>query len=594
MFPAALLAVIIFPIQATEPTSKTVSSVEIVGGQVAIALQTKAGETLDPAKLSADVKSLWRSGRFSDIRAETEEDGGAVRVVFRVRNEKTLRLRKVEVKPPTPGIELQLKPDSEITALEAHEVGVGVRKRLESVGYPFAKVDAKLLPVGSGRADLQVLIDQGRRVEVAGVTLTGHLGAPGEDARKALKWTGGTTIVPPIPGIWNGWRLQSNYTESGVEYDLSNLQSFYYTRGYFDASVKADPVDISAAKTSLSYNIQAGPRYAIRSLNLFSVDGFRQISPGPTDGFPARDVCNSLIHERRKAERDGVLDFTAKIEVHDVPDADLFGGSQGRRWADLTLTTQRGQSYRIGHIDFRGNRSFSDKTVRRAFVLDEGDLLDEERLRKSLTRINNTGLFQPLSERNVAVNTPPGSDLADILVDLHERKIRRWNLAGPVGPLSIGGPLTLKIGTRLPPWGWRLIELSTYSVSMNFMLYPKAVALLIPGFPHSGFLAAATISRPLLPGEPFLSGFTIAPQLGWEGVLEGYGISKARWLLGALFKSGAPAQPALPVSIVHVAQEGQEEDPVGVLYCEAPKPRLNVVRQVGDLATGVLFSFAPF
>lgn len=594
VFRAVIIAAFISPIQAADPTPRVVSSVQILGGQAAIALQTKAGEALDPAKLSNDVKSLWRSGRFSDIRVETEEDGQGVRVIYRVQNDEILWLRKVEVKPPTPGIDIQLKPDSKMTPVEAHEVGVAIRTRLEGMGYPLAKVDAKLLPVGYGRADLEVLIDQGRRVEVASVTLTGDLGTPVEDARKALRWTRGTTIVPRIPGIWNGWRLPSAYTESGVRYDLSNLQSFYYTRGYFDATVRADPMDLSTAKTSLSVAIQAGPRYAIRSIDVFSIDGLRQLRPAPDAGFPARDVCRALLRERREAERDGVLDFTAKMEVHDVPETAPVDNAGAGKWANLTLTTQRGQAYRIGRIDFRGSRSFSDATVRRAFLLDEGDLLDEELLRKSLDRINNTGLFEPLSERNVAVNTPPGSDHADILLDLHERKLRQWNLSGPAGPMSIGGALKLKIGTRLPPWGWDLIELSTYSVSMNFMLFPKTLAVLMPGLPHSGFLAAATIQRPWLPGEPFLSGFTIAPQLGWVGMAEGYGLSKARWLLGGLFKTGASAEPALPVSIVHAAAEGQAEEPPATLYCEVPKPRMDMVRRAGGLATGLLFSFAAF
>src|SRR5215469_800162 len=68
--------------------SKIVSSVEIPGGQPSESLETKAGDPLDPSKLSNDVKTLWRTGRFSDIRAETEEDGEMVRVVFRAQPNK--------------------------------------------------------------------------------------------------------------------------------------------------------------------------------------------------------------------------------------------------------------------------------------------------------------------------------------------------------------------------------------------------------------------------------------------------------------------------------------------------------------------------
>jgi len=568
---------------------KIVSSVEIPGGQSSESLETKAGDPLDRSKLSNDVKTLWRTGRFSDIRAETEEDGEMVRVVFRAQPNKTLRLRKVEMKPNIPGIEIQLKPGSEITAMDAHEVGEGIRKRLEGEGYPFVKVDAELKPVGSGRADLRVVIDQGRRVDVAGVSLTGDLGAPGEDPRKALHWTTGTRVLPPIPGLWNGWRLHSAYTEGRVQYDLTNLRSFYYSRGYFDASVKAEPADISAGNPNLHFLIQAGPRYSVHSIQFSGANGIRSIPAAAGGGFPEREICKALFEEHRDAERAGILDFTSQIEVRDLPELGGAGKS-----ADLMVTSTRGTPYRIGRIEFRGNRSFSDATIRRAFLLDEGDLLDQGRLRKSLARLNNTGLFEPLSESNVAINTPPGSDRADIFLNLRERKTRFWNLSGPVGPMSIGGSLYFKIGTRLPPWGWRLVELSTYTVSMNFMLIPKSVATLLPGFPSSGFLAAATIQRPLLPGQPIFSGFSIAPQLGWQGMLLGYGFSRARWLVSPWFSS-PPAPPALAVAIVHTTEGGATDaTPTGTLYCEAPKPRFTWARRAGGLATGLMFSLAPF
>lgn len=578
-----------FAVISETAAPKMVSSIEVPGGQSLESLETKAGDPLDPSKLSNDVKTLWRTGRFSDIRAETEEDGEMVRVIFRAQPNKTLRLRKVEMKPNIPGIEIQLKPGSEITALDAHEVGEGVRKRLEGEGYPFVKVDAELTPVGSGRADLRVVIDQGRRVDVAGVSLTGDLGAPGEDPRKALHWTTGTRILPPIPGLWNGWRLHSAYTESRVQYDLTSLRSFYYSRGYFDANIKAEQPDISAGNPNLHFLIQAGPRYSINSIRFSGENGIRSISPAPGGGFPEREICNALLEERHKAERAGILDFTSQIEVRDLPG--LAGAGKS---ADLMVTNTKGTPYRIGRIEFRGNRSFRDATIRRAFLFDEGDLLDQGLLRKSLARLNNTGLFEPLSESNVAINTPPGSDRADIFLNLRERKTRFWNLSGPVGPMSIGGSLYFKIGTRLPPWGWRLIELSTYTVSMNFMLIPKSVATLLPGFPSSGFLAAATLQRPYLPGQPIFSGFSIAPQLGWQGVLLGYGFSRARWLAGGVFAAPSTT-PALAVAIVHATGEGATDaTPTGTLYCEAPKSRFAWARRAGGLATGLMFSLAPF
>src|SRR5262249_10263739 len=155
------------------------------------------------------------------------------------------------------------------------------------------------------------------------------LGAPGDGARKALKWTTSKTMIPRIPGIWNGWHILPGYSDNAVQYDAANLRSFYFERGYFDALVRANTVNLNNPKTTVRYDIQAGPRYTIREFRLLGVSGERTIAPRTGGVFPVRDACNALLDERREAERAGILDFSARIEVRDLPE---------RNWATLHAT----------------------------------------------------------------------------------------------------------------------------------------------------------------------------------------------------------------------------------------------------------------
>src|SRR5262249_17798121 len=153
---------------------------------------------------------------------------------------------------------------------------------------------------------------------------------------------------------------------------------------------------------------------------------------------------------------------------------------------------------------------------------------DQTLLRKSVAQLNATGLFEPIAFSDVVINTPPNSTRADILIRLKEKKMGHWSLSGPAGPMSIGGPLTFALGSRLPPWGRDLLELSTFTASINMMLFAKPLAAFLPGLPNRRLITAITLSRPLLPGQRFLSGFSITPQFGWQGILLGYGISQTR------------------------------------------------------------------
>jgi outer membrane protein assembly factor BamA len=554
---------------AAEEDGRRVSAVTIEGAPAGFPLETRAGEMLDAAKVERDVKSLWQWRQPGDVRVEEVSEGEQVRVVFRVDPRHTLLLRKVLIDPPTPGINAGIQPGEEIDDRRAQAIAAALRGQLEQSGHLNAKVDAHLADAGPGRADLLINIDKKQAVDVGAVTFTGDLGVREKELRRALRATGSQTILPRVPGVWNGWRLLRPYQADSAPADVANLQSFYYKHGFFDAAVSVNSVDFNGSKARVQFWVESGPRYQVREFTLFGADGPRQIPPAT--------ACRELLAERRKAERAGVLDFNARIEVHRMADDR----------ADLRATIERGPAYETGRITFRGNHKFGDTVLRRALLVEEGAPLDEMRLRQSLARLNAMGFFDPLAERDVVVYTPPGSKVADLTIWLKERKARSWSFSGPVGPMSVAGPLEFSLGSRLPAWGQGLLELSTYTLSAKLFFFPKPLATLIPILPNKRFVPMLVLSRPLLPGQRFLSGATFAPQLGWQGMLLGYGVGQTRDLLRGLFQSDRGLTPDLPVTIVNGSHEG-------TMVCAPPKTASEWARQIGGIVTNVGFSFLPF
>jgi outer membrane protein insertion porin family len=566
--------------------------VEVLPEQPAVPLETRSGQPLDEVKVRNDVKMLYRSGKFSDVRVEEIAEGDALRVVFRVQPKPKQLLRRIDVTPPTPGIDIQLPVGTEIDDYAAQLVAISVQKQLVSSGYGSAKVTAKLKPAGSDQFDLKVDIDRGDRIDVGAVTLAGDLGEPGLNPRKALKWTSSKTMIPAIPGIWKGWHIVPGFNDSVAQNDAANLTSFYYSRGYFDANVKPTTVGVAGGKAGLRFDIQAGPRYFIRSIKVAGGLGVTEVQPSHDGVLPVKQLCGAMLDERRRAERLGVLDFSVRVEAQDVPAPEMQLGAGTRQWVDLTATVERGPTYKIGRIEFVGASSFTDRTYRRSMIFDEGDPLDEFLLRKSLARLNNTGLFEPLSQADVVVNTPSGKDRANLTIRLRERKSRHWYFSGPVGPLSLGSSLQLALGSRLPPWGKRVIDLSTFTLSMNLMFFAKPLGSILPGVSNRRLWPVLQISRPLLPGQFLLSGFSVSPQLGWEGVLLGYGVSQARNLLGGVLESPRSYTPPLVVTVAHSGPVGSARE--GAISCEPPKTKLDWAKQITDITSRFAFSFFPF
>src|SRR5258708_24675672 len=115
---------------AESPEPKTVSSVEVLPAEWPVPLETRSGQVLDEVKVRNDVKALWRSGKFSDVRVEETADGNALHVVFRVEPKPKQLLRRIDVKPPTPGIDIQLPLGTQIDDYGAKLVATSLQQQL--------------------------------------------------------------------------------------------------------------------------------------------------------------------------------------------------------------------------------------------------------------------------------------------------------------------------------------------------------------------------------------------------------------------------------------------------------------------------------
>ena len=390
----------------------------------------------------------WRPRRKTKARA----------VIFHVVEMPQLLLHTFHVEPSTFGLQMNLPEGTPMSRLRAHQIANQAQQDLRSDGFRTATVDYDLVPFIGNKVDLHLNIDAGERIRVKQVEFTGDTEFDSKDLRGTLRSLKIRRVTPPIPGIWNGWRLYPGYSPEGVQGDLALLRSYYISKGYFDATVKLDDVQVAQKAAHVSIQVQAGQLYHVRTWQV-SGNGVMPKVVHPLNGLMrSQNFCSTLFVARREAEHDGILDFTVNLQVQPTE-----ASTKEAPEADLTATIDRGSPFHVGRIEFTGNRHFSEAAVRSNFLLDEGDLLDEHLLRKSMARLNEANFFEPVNERTTMIHTDPKTGIADIDIRVMERKRGSWNLSGPVGPASVAGPLEASIRTRLPAWGSGLLEASTYT-----------------------------------------------------------------------------------------------------------------------------------
>lgn len=566
------------PMAPVTSDAPVVKSVRVDGTKSAVDLKTQVGHIFDSSTVQDDVHRLWATGRFDDIRVETAPQANGTAVIFHVVELPQLQLHQLRVEPSTYGLQMNLPEGTPMSRLRAHQIAYQAEQDLRSDGFRTATVDYDLVPYIGNKVDLHLNIDAGQRIRVTAVDFTGDTEFDSKELRSALRNLKIRRLTPPIPGIWAGWRLFPGYSPEGIDGDLALLRSYYLSRGYFDANVKLNDVQVAQKEARVRIDVQAGDLYHVRTLQV-SGNGVMPKTVHPLNNLMRyQNFCSTLFVARRQAEREGILDFTASMEVQPT-----VASTKDAPEADLNVSIERGKPFHVGRIEFTGNRHFSEAAVRSNFLLDEGDLLDEHLLRKSMARLNEANYFAPVNEHNTIIHTDPTTGIADIDIRVMERKRGSWNLSGPVGPPALAGPLEASIRSRLPSWGSGLLEASTYTISLSMFAFMHAVLPI--GFPNVPLIPIAALNRPFTPGEGWKSGFMIVPQLGWEYMIAGYGVSQLQHRLVPILRGDRGLEPELPVTV---------ETPTSrsTMFCEPPAPRFSAVRNGLAMGLGFIGSMA--
>ena len=166
---------------------------------------------------------------------------------------------------------------------------------------------------------------------------------------------------------------------------------------------------------------------------MVNFDVVRGRLPPPLD---MKAICGCLFQQRREAERRAL-------------------STSARRWTNpASRKVQLGKPYTVGRINFSGYKHYSDSTIRRNLVLDEGAPLDSDAAPHQSDRLNRSGMFEAIDERQVQIKDTLRPGVADINIRLVERKHGAWNFSGPL-------PLSASISMRLPAWGQHVLDLSS-------------------------------------------------------------------------------------------------------------------------------------
>lgn len=323
----------------------------------------KVGEPLDRLQVEKSLKNLYATGRFVDLRAEVEEKGSGVELIFAARCQFFVGVVRVKGAPGPVG------PRALVTATRlrlGQPVGeveiVAAEQRLTQVladnGYYHAQVNhQEFRNLDDFETEIDFSINPGRPAALGGVQFRGR-----------------TVLEPDRLAAVAGWRSGRQLTAARLERGMSRIHQFYLKRDRPQATAgtlkRTFNPGLNAEK--LLVEVEAGPlvKTQVRGARI-SRSKLREALPLFQEG-----IADEAALERG---RESLEDYFERKGYYSV----VVKGDRKVRSSppeiDFTYSVTLGTPGEFVGYDFHGNRSIPDEELAshlslepRSFLRDPG------------------------------------------------------------------------------------------------------------------------------------------------------------------------------------------------------------------------------
>ena len=372
-------------------------------------IRTRAGRPYDPELIEEDVRRLYGSGLFVNVKPRWQRvDGGRV-VIFEVYERPILHYVKYvgnqKVKKKTLEKEADIKAGD---AMDTVAVEEGRRRLLEfyhSHGFSKARVT---IVEGDRPSDRGViyLINEGQKQRVLWTHFVGNTIA--SDAR--LK-----TQIRSKPGFL--WFFNGEVDRKQIDEDLDRLTAYYRSLGFFAARVGRElHFNEDQNWLTLRFVIDEGPRYVVRNVSFIGNTKFSSEELAAETRLKEGEFFNQADMRHDQITITDKYGSQGYVFAEIKPDPRFLLEEAGQ--LDLVYNVREGQPCRVGRITPKITGEYPHTqitTILNRLSLKPNDIVDTRKLRASERRLEASELFEVDPTRGIApkiVFSPP--DLEDV------------------------------------------------------------------------------------------------------------------------------------------------------------------------------------
>jgi outer membrane protein insertion porin family len=415
-----LLALLVYWLPASAQTLPVVRKIEIknVGPPAASDdliksnIRIKEGDTYSRTAIDDDVRNLYNTGYFYNIRVTQEPTDGGVKLVYVVQGKMLVTEIKFEGNKKYSTSKLRNKIKSKVgEPMDERKLfndAQEILKYYQKSGYQ--KTDVKYVPdpnEQAGRVRITFEITEAPKIKIENIVFDGATAFKQKKIAKQLKtrkhW------------MWSWLTGSGVLKDEEFEDDKEKLYEFYRNEGYIDFEIKEIKFDsINPKWMVIRFVVNEGKQYHVGTVEfkgntLFTADEIRKGVPDIAKGKVKKPKLlpgSVFSPEKLSDDIDTVRDFYG---ARGYIDAKVFVQRKANTETgnmDLSFQIDEKDKSYIEKIEIKGNTKTKDKVIRRELAVSPGEVYDRVRVDFSKERLKGLQYFDKVAAQDEPTDVP--------------------------------------------------------------------------------------------------------------------------------------------------------------------------------------------
>ncbi|MFQ3670774.1 MAG: outer membrane protein assembly factor BamA, partial [Verrucomicrobiia bacterium] len=351
-------------------------------------MRTTVGQPYSPMAIQEDVRNLYATGLFVNLRIFDEPLADGVKVVVIVEPKPVVREIVVtgaqRIKEGAVRKKIKSKVGEPLSELAVSNDAQAIKTYYQEKGFYEAQVEYKIdINEQVGRATIFFNIQEGPKEFIGEVEFVDARAFSQKELQRQIKTR---------PKNWLSFINKSGlYQADQFEEDLRRLQEFYQNNGFIDMQVRDVELETYGEdRLRVKITVFEGIRYEvgtvqIRDNTIFDTEtilGVMSMKPGSV--FSPKGLQADVDAIRDLYGQDGYID----TEVIPERQANIERGRM-----DVVFYIKEGPQSFIEKIVIQGNDRTKDKVLRRELAIAPGEVYDSVKADASKRRLENLGYF---------------------------------------------------------------------------------------------------------------------------------------------------------------------------------------------------------